>query len=678
MNDRPAPLASWAPASRVHGRAWIALAGIVAVGAALRFHSLGTQATWADEVCRTFWAKGYEPIRYMGFLPSETAARRPVRDLEHALTVINAHDPPLNGIVLNVWMRAAGSDSDLVARLPSAIFSVLAIVAMFLATRAALGAAVAGWAAALVALSPFHVYYAQEVNHYALVTCLVAFSFFFYYRFLERPGARDGVGLFLTGTAALYTHYFAAIVLLCQGAGLLVRYGRKPRLLARATLPYLAMAAAFAPYLPTFSGQLGVMTAPSMVGIFAGWRYLGHRLLDMAAVAWLGEQTLPFGPAVAVPLLALYVAMLIYGVRLQQDRVLRRVLLVNALGPVVVVAVFFWVARSNSIVWPRYQLMFTFAQLMPVAAALQRGSRWRWAAVASFAVLAVVGFRFLFADLVKEDWKGAAAAIASTPSTEENVIVYRANLTYSLGRYLEPEHRLFGVGSEPDLRRRLALASDGRRATWFVSAWAVGSEVPAAVHAFLACRYAQRRDYPVDPGRVGLTVTRYSEPRSREEQASIAACATAPEATPLRERASAGALVEGGTIDTPSEAGLETYRAARAVTVTGWTFSTGGIRALTIDLDGVEALRTPHPGLTRPDVAAAYSAVPTGYTMDSGYWAIVDVSRLAAGVHTLRVAIERADGSIRRIGDRQFVLASLEPHDDASLPITSHRGGAAR
>jgi hypothetical protein len=98
---------------------------------------------------------------------------------------------------------------------------------------------------------------------------------------------------------------------------------------------------------------------------------------------------------------------------------------------------------------------------------------------------------------------------------------------------------------------------------------------------------------------------------------------------------------------------------------------------LMIDLDGVEVLRTPHPGLVRSDVAAVYRAIPRRYTRDSGYWAIVDVSRLAAGVHTLRVAIERADGSIRRIGDRRFVLASMQPQDDASLPITSQRGGTA-
>lgn len=652
--------------------AWLVL--VLVLGAAVRFYHLDAQSTWVDELIRLVWAKGHELHRWFGFLPSETGARLPPRELKHALPVVSAHNPPLYSILLNTWIRAVGSESDFAARVPSALLGVLSIVGTFLAARQLLGPRVGAWTAALVALSPFHVFHAQEVNHYALAACLIAFSYWFYFRWLERPGVASGVGLALTGLAALYTHYYAAIVLAFQAVELILRHRTQPRQLVLTSLPYLAIAAGFAPYLPMVRIQLREMTHPAMVGLFQGTRYFGERLQAIGVVPWLGERGEYLDPRFGVPIAALGIGLFVVGIRFVADRYVRRVLLLNAVGPVVVVAVLYWVMRSNSILWTRYQLVFTFAQFIPIAVALHHAPRWRWCATPALALLAAIGFRFLFVELVKEDWKGAAAAIASQGSRHEHVVVYRPNLAYSLARYLDSENRLFGVEDGPNLSRLLAAAADRQDAMWFVSAWADGSDLPMSVHAFLSCRYSRRAEFPVHRGRVGMTVTRYWEPRVRgnptrspaEHSATVCVAESHAPGTADWERPTPGPEAEAGWIDVP--ASEEAFEDARSVTVSGWAFSTRGIRTLVFDVDGREALRDRHVGLRRPDVAAAYPAVPETHSLNAGFWGVVDVTSVDAGVHLLVVTAVHADGTTSRIGAREFTLNRSAPQEGPRSP----------
>lgn len=635
--------------------AWLAV--VIVLGAAIRLHHLDAQSTWVDELSRIVWAKGYEFDRWFGTLPSETGARLPARNLKHALRVVNAHNPPLYGIVLNTWIRAVGSDSDFAARIPSVALGVLSIIGMFLAARQLLGPAVGGWAAALVAFSPFHVFYAQEVNHYTLAACLIVFSYWFYFRWLERPTIASGFGLALTGLGALYTHYYAAIALAFQATELILRYSREPRRLARASLPYLAVAAGFAPYLPVLWSQLREMTHPAVTGAFQGTRYFAERMQAIGVVPWLGDRGEYLTTWVGAPIAALGIVLVVSGIRSAGDRPLRRLLLLNAAGPVAVVAALFWLTKGNSILWSRYQLVFTFAQLIPVAVALHHRRRWRWIAVPALSVLAIVGFRAMFVDLVKEDWKGAAAAIASHGGNDEHVLVYRPNLALALGRYLGSENRLFGLDDSPDLPRLLAIATDGQEATWFVSAWVDRAEVMTSVHSFLSCRYSRKESFPIPPGRVGLAVTRYSDERAAGATAQVDAgdrrpgCA-GPSAEPAEwEVGVPGPTVEAAWIDAPVA-----VIKGRSLTVTGWAFSTRGIRSLMFAVDGREVLRSRHVGLPRSDVAATYRDAPETHSQNAGIWAAVDVTSAGPGVHSLVVTAVHADGTMRTIGAREFTV----------------------
>lgn len=138
------------PSGHASYRHYLYLFLILILGAGLRFGALGQESLWADEyhslinasqpdwraVCASAWNQGVQAPYFL---------------------------------ILHAWIRVAGQ-SDLALRLPSAIFGLFSIFLMYRwgllifrksATQALL-------AAALLALSPMHVWYSQEARPYAL------------------------------------------------------------------------------------------------------------------------------------------------------------------------------------------------------------------------------------------------------------------------------------------------------------------------------------------------------------------------------------------------------------------------------------------------------------------------------------------------------------------------------
>lgn len=493
---------------------WLALMLVLLGGVGFRFYQLDKQALWADELHRVIWAKGYEVTGFFDVAPESTGAKLPPAGFRQSWRVVSAHNPPLNALVLNGWMRLTRSETDFSVRFPCALLGALAILGAFLAGRQLLGAKTGVWLAALVAFSPFHVFYVQEASHYALTACLVAFSLWFYARWLERKSVVNGIGLAVISCAAIYSHYYALIAIFFQGVELLVRHRKAPKQLGIAVLPYAGVLAGFAPYLPTARSQLREMTEPALVGNFQGLGYFFDRLPRVLDAQWTGDLGEYLPPLQGVPFALAGCVLFVLGIRAVKHAPTKRMLLINGLGPLLFVCATYWLLRSNNVLWARYQLFFTFAQLIPIAVALERLRVVRWVAVPGLVYLAVIGFKFMYVDLVKEDWKGAATTIARNGGPSDGVVVFLPNMSWALARYLETPNRLYGIdGDEAKVKEQLATASPGRPAMWFVTAWAPGPQIPDVVHGFLGCRYGKRDAYPVNGGRIGMTVTRYSEPK---------------------------------------------------------------------------------------------------------------------------------------------------------------------
>ena len=132
---------------------------IVLGGFALRLYRLGAESLWYDETVSAYLAAQSIPD-----LVAHTA-----RDIH----------PPGYYLLLHLWARLAG-DSEFALAFFSLIFGVLLIPLCYtLAGRLpwpggkhGLGRDIALWSALLVAVSPYHLWYSQEVRMYTLGAAL--------------------------------------------------------------------------------------------------------------------------------------------------------------------------------------------------------------------------------------------------------------------------------------------------------------------------------------------------------------------------------------------------------------------------------------------------------------------------------------------------------------------------
>lgn len=123
---------------------------ITIVGGFLRVLLLAEKGMWLDE---TF---------------SVWLANQSVRDLLRWVVRIDQH-PPLYYLLLHYWI-AATSDAPYDARLLSALLGAATIPIIYLIGKRMSGVVVGLAAAMILALSPFHIYFAQETRMYALLT----------------------------------------------------------------------------------------------------------------------------------------------------------------------------------------------------------------------------------------------------------------------------------------------------------------------------------------------------------------------------------------------------------------------------------------------------------------------------------------------------------------------------
>lgn len=158
-------------------------------------------------------------------------------------------DPPLFRLLMSPVAR--WSSSEALLRAPSVVFS-LATIWLIERWLARLGDVRLGLAtAALLAISPVQVYYAQEVSQYALSGMVAAAVLLAMQAVLERGARRDWVAFVVASIVALLTYYGLAFLLLSVNLVLLwhVRRGRdavQQRRLAQSLAVALAVTALLA------------------------------------------------------------------------------------------------------------------------------------------------------------------------------------------------------------------------------------------------------------------------------------------------------------------------------------------------------------------------------------------------------------------------------------------------
>ncbi len=180
---------------------WLWLIPLLLLATWFGARGLGADALWFDEV-RSMQRAG-QPQYGGPFPPAEVWER----------TAQISDQVPGYYILLSGWGSLVGL-TDYGGRALSLLLGVLAIAAIYRLGRdlhsvlAGLGAAVA------LTSSAFYIMYLHELRAYALVVCLTVLMLWLYWRIIN--GKKDRwtqIGLVLSTTGLLYSHYFAAVMI---------------------------------------------------------------------------------------------------------------------------------------------------------------------------------------------------------------------------------------------------------------------------------------------------------------------------------------------------------------------------------------------------------------------------------------------------------------------------------
>lgn len=188
-------------AKRIPSRDQLWLVAIILLAAVLRFYKIGQQSLWTDEV-ESIW--------------SATQVGYGMKHFFHG---------PLHAVLLQFWSIWWGM-SDVWTRCLSAVIGLTTIPLLYLLGRRLAGGRVALLAAFLLAVSPFHIWYSQEVRNYALLIGLATASQLLFVRMLEDARLRHWVSLGLLSMALLLCNTAGIFLIAVQGMILLVSHRR--------------------------------------------------------------------------------------------------------------------------------------------------------------------------------------------------------------------------------------------------------------------------------------------------------------------------------------------------------------------------------------------------------------------------------------------------------------------
>jgi hypothetical protein len=247
---------------------------LVLLAFTLRIARLGHQSFWYDEG-QSYYFAHQDSLRTM-------------------LDVISDSDhPPLYFILLYLWMSVAGL-SEFSLRFTALFWSVLLVPLVYLLGRRAFGTGEGIAAALLMAISPFHVWYAQEARMYTLATFLGLLSSYLLLLALQKGRRSVWLAYTLAALAAPYAHLYACFVLLFQGLFVLLWAWRsRPRIpfLRAWLLSQVGIGLGFLPWI-----NIVLREYASNATYWPGILDLKRFLLD-TVIAFSAGQTLPLDQA---------------------------------------------------------------------------------------------------------------------------------------------------------------------------------------------------------------------------------------------------------------------------------------------------------------------------------------------------------------------------------------------
>lgn len=203
---------------------------LLVLGACFRFVNLDRKAYWNDEVFTSLRISGYTKVeliqqvfngREIGIEDLQKYQRpnaeKGLSDTIKGLAIEEPQHPPLYFTLARFWVQLFGN-SVAVTRSLSALISLLVFPCIYWLCQELFKSSLTGWVAmALIAISPFHLVYAQEAREYSLWTVTILISSALLLRAI-RLSTKLNWGMYALSVAiGLYTFPFSAFVVISHG-----------------------------------------------------------------------------------------------------------------------------------------------------------------------------------------------------------------------------------------------------------------------------------------------------------------------------------------------------------------------------------------------------------------------------------------------------------------------------
>ncbi|MCX5801543.1 MAG: glycosyltransferase family 39 protein [Candidatus Eisenbacteria bacterium] len=351
-----------------HQRLYVAL--LILLALFLRLYRLSSQSIWVDEMLTLFWSGFSAP-----FIPADVFT--------------NLHSP-LHSLVMFLWTRLAG-ESEFALRFPSVVFSVLSLFAIYRLILRLSGPRTAAVALAVMALSPFHVWYAQEARNYSMLLFFSALSFESFLNLLSEPDRKSFGKYVLFTFAAFLSNMSAVFVVAVQDVFFLIsrrKLSFRSLVFAHVILAFLLLPwlgemlhrveflrlARTAPYVGTefLRGQTTFtpFAVPYTFFVFSLGYSFGPSLAELHESARLASFA-HYGPVLIPAAIAFSLAVLLGIISLRNRTKLLSLLLVWIALPLVVVS--FFAIKNFKPFNPRYLMVSYPAFVLLLAEGLRLG-----------------------------------------------------------------------------------------------------------------------------------------------------------------------------------------------------------------------------------------------------------------------------------------------------------------
>jgi uncharacterized membrane protein len=220
-------------------RSRLIIFGIILISAGLRVYKIEQKNLWFDEIYSWKISQG-DIVQIV----SETSG--------------DIH-PPLYYILLKFWTNIF-SDSIFGMRMLSVLFGILSIYFVYKISKLFLDNNLQIYFVLLIyAFSPLNIYYSQEVRMFNLNLLLCLGSVYFFFKFIYSGKDMSAVFYLLFTILAIYTHYFAFLILFTQLLLIIIFYYKKIisiSIFKKYIFYFIIVNLLYAPWYPVFFNQV--------------------------------------------------------------------------------------------------------------------------------------------------------------------------------------------------------------------------------------------------------------------------------------------------------------------------------------------------------------------------------------------------------------------------------------